>query len=88
VIASLREAANWASGAGYTPPALNLFLSAADYYLVAHAHAHNHIVVTHEKPSPSVNKIKIPDACIGLGVKCMSPFAMLRVEQARFVLGH
>lgn len=86
VIGSLRAASNWASGAGYTPPAVNVFLSAADYYLVAHAHAHDHVVVTHEKPSPSVNKIKIPDACIGLGVKSMNPFEMLRVERARFVL--
>jgi len=34
-----------------------------------------------------VRKIKIPDACIGLGIKCMTPFAMLRRERARFVLG-
>ena len=32
-------------------------------------------------------KIKIPDACIGLGVRCVTPFEMLRREQARFVLG-
>jgi len=30
---------------------------------------------------------KIPDACIGLGIKCMTPFEMLRRERARFVLG-
>lgn len=87
VIASLREATNWANNAGYTPAAINVFLQAADYYLVSHAHAHGHTVVTHEKPSPSLNKIKIPDACIGLKVKSMSTFEMLRVERARFVLG-
>ncbi len=27
------------------------------------------------------------DACIGLGVKHMTPYAMLRRERARFVLG-
>ncbi len=86
VIASLRDASNWANTAGYTPVAVNVFLSAADYYLVAHAHAHQHVVVTHEKPSNSLNKIKIPDACIGLNVKCMNPFEMLRLERARFVL--
>ena len=32
-------------------------------------------------------KIKIPDACIGLGIKCMTPYEMLRRERARFVLG-
>lgn len=86
VIVSLRDTANWANTAGYTPAAVNVFLSAADYYLVAHAHAHAHVVVTHEKPSTSVNKIKIPDACIGMNVKTMSPFEMLRAERARFLL--
>lgn len=45
------------------------------------------IVVTHEIPSASTRKIKIPDACIGLDVKCMTPYEMLRRERARFVLG-
>ena len=26
------------------------------------------------------------NACIGLGIKCMTPFEMLRTERARFVL--
>ena len=26
-------------------------------------------------------------ACIGLGIKCMTPYEMLRRERARFVLG-
>ena len=38
-------------------------------------------------PSASTRKIKIPDACIGLGIKCMTPYEMLRRERARFVLG-
>ena len=50
----------------------------ADYHLVAQAHAGAHIVVTHEVPSASTRKIKIPDACIGLGVQCMTPYEMLR----------
>jgi hypothetical protein len=86
VLPSLRAASVWASGAGYEPAAVNIFLQAADYYLVAHAHAGDHIVVTHEVPSGSLKKIKIPDACIGLGVKCMTPFEMLRTARARFVL--
>lgn len=31
--------------------------------------------------------LKIPNACIGVDVRCMSPYEMLRVERARFVLG-
>jgi hypothetical protein len=66
---------------------VNTFLQVADYYLVAHALAHGHTVVTHEIASTSTKKIKIPDACIGLSIKCMTPFEMLRRERARFVLG-
>jgi hypothetical protein len=87
VLPSLRATSTWANGAGVEPAAVNIFLQAADYYLVSHAHAHTHTVVTHEVPSSSTKKIKIPDACIGLGVKCMTPFQMLRTERARFVLG-
>ena len=56
-------------------------------YLVAQAHAGKHTVVTHEVPTASVRKIKIPDACIGLDIKCMTPYEMLRRERARFILG-
>jgi hypothetical protein len=48
--------------------------SPSTFYLVAHAHAHGHVVVTHEVVAQSVKKIKIPNACIELGVKCMTPF--------------
>jgi transcriptional regulator with XRE-family HTH domain len=34
-----------------------------------------------------LKKVKIPEPCIGLGIKCMTPFEMLRRERARFVLG-
>lgn len=66
---------------------MSTFLQVADYYLVAQAYAGKYIVVTHEIPSASTRKIKIPDACIGLGIKGMTPFEMLRHERARFVLG-
>jgi hypothetical protein len=63
------------------------FLQVADYYLVAQAHAHHHVVVTHEVVSPSMKRIKIPNACLGMGVRYLTPFEMLRTERARFVLG-
>lgn len=87
VFPSLAVVSGWANGQGYDMAAVTTFLQLADYYLVSHAHAGGHTVVTHERPSASVKRIKIPDACIGLGVKCMSPFEMLRLERARFVLG-
>ena len=87
ILPSLGTVSTWATGQHYEPAAVNTFLQIADYYLVAHALAHGHTVVTHEKASPSTKKIKIPDACIGLGIKCMTPFEILRLERARFVLG-
>jgi hypothetical protein len=63
---------------------IKLFLRAD--YLIAHALAGNHVVVTHELPGNSPRRVKIPDACAGLGIRFMTPFAMLRTERARFVL--
>ena len=48
VTASLKVTSKWATAAGYTTSAIAAFLAAADYYLVAHAHAHELTVVTHE----------------------------------------
>ena len=88
LLPSLAAVSNWATTGGrYEASAISSFLQLADYYLVASAHAAGHTVVTHEVPSASTRKIKIPDACIGLGIKCMTPFEMLRRERARFILG-
>ncbi|EQD77282.1 hypothetical protein B1B_01154 [mine drainage metagenome] len=81
------QVSTWATGQQYTPAAINTFLQAADFYLLAHALAGNHVVVTLEVSRNSAVRIKIPDACIGLGVRFMTPYQMLRIEQARFVLG-
>ena len=87
VIPALRTVSAWIKDQNYDPAAENTFFQIADYYLVAHALAHSHTVVTHEIPSSSTRKIKIPNVCIGLGIKCMTPYEMLRHERARFVLG-
>ena len=86
VFPALSEVSAWAHGQNYEPSAVSTFLQIADYYLVAQAYAGEHTVVTHEVPSASIRKIKIPDVCIGLGIKCMTPYEMLRRERARFVL--
>jgi hypothetical protein len=86
LLPALGRVANWATEQPYTPAAVNTFLQGADYYIVAHALAHGDVVVSHEIASTSVNRVKIPSACIGLGVKVMTPFEMLRHERARFVL--
>jgi hypothetical protein len=87
VVPSLTAVSAWANGQQYEMAAVSTFLQVADYYLVSQAHAGRHVVVTHEVPAGSKRKIKIPDVCIGMGIKFMSPFEMLRLERARFVLG-
>lgn len=87
ILPALAKVSAWVTSQGYEPAAINTFLQVADYYLIGYALAHGHTVVTHEKASTSKKQIKIPEPCIGLGVKCMTPFEMLRHERARFILG-
>ncbi len=91
MLASLGTVSDWVAGEGYKTSAIDEFLKAADYYLIAHALAGGHDVVTHEVPSDPKTKVKkkvkIPDVCKALDVKCVTPFVMLRDERARFVLG-
>jgi Domain of unknown function (DUF4411) len=87
MLPSLGRVSTWVTEQAYEPAAVNTFLQVADYYLVAHALTHGHSLVTHEVPSASTKRVKIPNACLGLGIKCMTPFEMLRREGARFVLG-
>jgi predicted nucleic acid-binding protein len=87
ILPALAQVSSWASGQNYEPAAVSTFLQVADFYLVAHALAHGHTVVTHEVAAASTKKIKIPNACIGIGLKCVSPYEMLRAEKAKFVLG-
>jgi hypothetical protein len=87
LMAALGPLSQWATNQNYEPAAVNTFLQVADYYLVGHAMAHMHVVVSHEIASASTKRIKIPNACAGVNVKCVTPFEMLRTEGARFVLG-
>lgn len=76
----------WANGQNYEPAAINTFLQVADYLLVAQALGGRHTVVTHEIVSSSTKRIKIPNVCIGLNIKSITPYEMLRIERARFIL--
>ena len=84
--AALSTLSSWVTGQSYEPAAINTFLQIADYYLVAHALAHNKVVVTHEVPENSPRRVKIPNACIGVGVKFVTTYEMLRLERANFIL--
>lgn len=85
-LAAFAQVSQWVTGAGYTPSAINDFLSKADSYLVATALSAKHVVVTAEKPENSKNRVKIPNACVAFGVQYMNIFEMLRREKVRFVL--
>lgn len=87
VAAKFHDVSNWATSQQYEAAAISTFLQVADFYLIAHALADGHIVVTHEVPANSTKRIKIPNACIGLGLRFITPYEMLRRERARFVLG-
>lgn len=89
-LTSLQQVSAWAAQEAatgrYNAAAVNAFLQEADYYLVAQAHARQLTVVTLEIPGTRRSEIKIPDACIGMGVEWVAPFEMLRREKAIFVL--
>ena len=86
VVSSLQQVSGWVAGGQYRPAAVSTFLQVADYYLVSHAHAHGHTVVTHEVVDNSIKRIKIPEVCLGMSIPCVNPFEMLRTMRARFVL--
>lgn len=84
---ALGTVARWATDQHYEPVAISTFFQVADFYLVAQALARKWVVVTHEVFADSTKRIKIPNACMGVGIRHMSPFEMLRREKARFILG-
>lgn len=87
VLEQFAKVSEWANNQHYEPAAISTFLQVADYYLICHALGHDFIIVTHEVPDGAKKRIKIPNACVGLGIKFMNPYEMLRREKARFVLG-
>lgn len=86
VLAAAPAVSGWTLQQGFEPAAVSTFLQVADFWLVSAALAGHHVVVTHEIASPTLRRIKIPNVCVGLGVEFVSPYQMLRREQARFVL--
>lgn len=79
---------SWATSQDYKDAAIKEFLDVADYYLVCYGLGHDMTIVTHEIASNSKKRIKIPDACKGLGINFISPYSMLRNEKAKFILGY
>ena len=75
-----RPLSDWARHQNYRQSALNEFSSdRVDFLLIAHAIGHGDTVITNEQPSPQAQKrVKIPDACAGMGVATADIFTVLR----------
>lgn len=86
VVESLRLVAAWVQTQGYEQSSVAQFLSVADYFLVAAAHAGGHSVVSLETPSTGRARVKVPDVCAAFGVPCVRTFDMLREQNVRLVL--
>lgn len=81
------EVCAWARGQGtYSRQAIREFEadSRADAWLCAEAWASDMTLVTYETHSNSPNRVKIPDVCSGLGIKCMDGFEFMRTQGFRF----
>lgn len=86
-ISAVAAVNRWANDStDYEPAAKSEFASAADSFLIGHAAAGGHTVVTHERISDGRRRIKIPNAAIANGVSVVNPFQMLRAEAVRLVL--
>lgn len=62
--------------------------SMADPWVIAHAMTENATVVTKERASESLKKIKIPDVCKHFGVRCISDFQFVTEIGIRFKAVH
>ncbi|HUP25405.1 MAG TPA: DUF4411 family protein [Thermoanaerobaculia bacterium] len=86
VLAALARVSEWVQQQEYLEAAKAQFFQSADFYLIGAALAWRRTVVSHERASSTTKRVKIPDVCIGLGIRVINPFVMLRIERARFVL--
>ena len=80
VIGKYSEVLNWANSSGvFKPEAVSEFAKVADSYLVATAAANGLTLVTYETSDPTCRRrVKIPDACVALGVVYCDLNAALR----------
>ena len=80
------RAMEWVEAQGrYTRPEKSKYAVSSDGWLVAYAvrHLGEYHVVTHELAAPDSPKVKIPDVCDAMGVRCINPFDMLRALKVR-----
>ena len=86
-MSAMGQIATWVHNGTFKPQAKPDFLSCADPFLIAHALAHGHTVVSHERLIVGeTKKVKIPVVCQQFSVPCITLFDLLRSESARFGL--
>jgi hypothetical protein len=86
-VEAMKEVTQWVMAQDYNEANRAGFFAKADPLLIAHAKAHDYTVVTHEKKVPgNSKKVKIPNVCEALDVKCIDTFQMLTAEKAQFNL--
>lgn len=70
----------WSKGQGYTLRAVREFQepSRADAWLCAEAKSSGLVLVTNERRSNSINKIKIPNVCAAFGISCIDDHEFMR----------
>jgi len=84
---AMAAVSGWVQAGDFLEDAKRRFLAGADPWLIAHALAHGHTVVTRETHIEGERrKVKIPTVCTALNVKCARMLDMLRQEKVRFVL--
>lgn len=80
------DVCSWADKQNYTKEALREFKATtrADAWLCAEAWASDMTLVTYETHSNSLKKVKIPDVCSGLGIRCMDGYEFMRAKGFKF----
>ena len=85
---SYQEIISWTYQENFQDYAKKEFADGADPFLIAHALAYGHTVVTHERliNIGQRNKIKIPAVCQQFSVPCITVFELLKSTGAKFDL--
>ncbi|TAK84273.1 MAG: DUF4411 family protein [Betaproteobacteria bacterium] len=84
---AMAAVSGWVQAGDFRDDAKRIFLAGADPWLIAHALAHGHTVVTREVHIEGEKRnVKIPTVCKALNVPSMRALDMLRKERVQFVL--
>jgi hypothetical protein len=89
VVSTYAVVVNWAQSKSdhFLPKAIEEFMGEdeADAWLVAYANAHQLKIVTYEVSAPLAKaRIKIPEACSGVGATYCNPMEMFRALGVKF----